>query len=193
MTNSREAFVTYMQYLALKRHFTSTYDYFKYDGKVSATIDSFERRRDKFFFYQLSKNKFADEIILSNLVRNPKIWVGSLLDDEALEVHKAWKKRQQSLSYNFRSEISQLDDDFDSNFIVKNGQHPKVLRLYIQQKISLETLIILMDLTKCSQYWERNISDTIMWADINNKVKKYRGFMDYEKSKFKKILLDKYA
>ena len=48
-----EAFTTSM---ALKRHFTSDYDMFKYQGKLSNTdYNKFETRRDKYQFHKLSK------------------------------------------------------------------------------------------------------------------------------------------
>ena len=50
--SSKDAFEVYICYLAMKRHFTSSYDYFKYNGKVNARVDAFENRKDKFFFFK---------------------------------------------------------------------------------------------------------------------------------------------
>ena len=41
-------FEAYKHYLALKLHFSSDYDYFKYNGKTNATQQSFEKRKDRF-------------------------------------------------------------------------------------------------------------------------------------------------
>ena len=79
--NTRDAYEMYVYYLALKRHFTSSYDYHKYNGKINASITSFETRKDKFFFYKLSKRSDAKDFILSNMVNNPKIWIGDMLSD----------------------------------------------------------------------------------------------------------------
>ena len=47
---------TYQKYMALKRHFTSDYDIFKYNGKVKNTEHSgFEVRRDKMCCHKLWK------------------------------------------------------------------------------------------------------------------------------------------
>ena len=43
-----EGFDAYKVYLALRQHFTSVYDYFKYNGKVRAGVESFLKRKDKF-------------------------------------------------------------------------------------------------------------------------------------------------
>ena len=58
--------------------------------------------------------------------------------------------------------------------------------------ISLETLVMICDITNCIGHWEKNISDTIVFPDINKLVRKYRPFLDYDKPKMRKILLDKY-
>ena len=63
--NAYEAFTTYM---ALKRHFTSDYDMFKYQGKLSNTdYNKFETRRDKYQFHKLSKLKNPHDFVLANI------------------------------------------------------------------------------------------------------------------------------
>tara|TARA_Y100000389_G_C17415442_1_gene493414 strand:+ start:923 stop:1516 length:594 start_codon:yes stop_codon:yes gene_type:complete len=192
MYSTTDAFDIYVYYLALKRHFTSNYDFFKYNGKVKANAMSFENRKDKFFFYKLSKKKEAKDIILANMLANPNAWAGELLDDKAESIYKEWIKRKQSLTYQFKSDIINLDDDFNDNFVVHDGQHPRLLKLYMMNDISLETLVMICDITNCIGHWEKNISDTIVFPDINKLVRKYRPFLDYDKQKMRKILLDKY-
>lgn len=190
--STRDAFNTYVDYLALKRHFTSSYDYFKYNGKVKANAMSFENRKDKFFFYKLSKRKDSRDYILANMLENPNVWAGDLVDDKAEIVYADWLKRKQALTYQFKSDIVELNEDFNSNFIVENGQHPRVLRLYSMNQISLESLVILCDTTGCLKYWESSIKDTIVFPDINRLVRKYKPFLEYDKLKLKKILLDNF-
>jgi len=126
------------------------------------------------------------------MLANPNAWAGELLDDKAESIYKEWVKRKQSLTYQFKSDIINLDDQFNDNFVVKDGQHPRLLKLYMMNDISLETLVMICDITKCLGHWEKNISDTIVFPDINKLVRKYRPFLDYDKQKMRKILLDKY-
>ena len=183
----------YVYYLALKRHFTSSYDYHKYNGKINASITSFETRKDKFFFYKLSKRSDAKDFILSNMVNNPKIWIGDMLSDNGEQVFTEWTRRQQSLSYIFKSELGKLDEDFDSNLITKDGQHPKLLRLHTSGNISKETLIIIDDLTNVFSYWSKKILDNIIFPDILNICSKYKPFLNYDKSKMKQILVAQFT
>jgi len=194
MYSTREAFELYVYYLAVKRHFTNAkYDFFKYQGKVNASRQSFENRRDKYQFYKLSKMKHAKELILANLIQNPSMWIGDMFTDEANQVYLDWLKRQQSITYRFKSDINQMDDDFDSNFIVQNGQYPRVLQLYNRGQISLETLAILTDLVRCQKHWEKNIFDTVLFPDINRTLSKVKPFLTYDKEKLRQILLDRYT
>ena len=54
-------FETYKQYLAFKQHFTrKNYDYFRYAGKSRASLNSFYKRKDRYFFERCSR-KMADQ------------------------------------------------------------------------------------------------------------------------------------
>jgi hypothetical protein len=134
----------------------------------------------------------AKELILANMITNPKIWVGDLLDDKARDVYNDWKKRKESLGYVFRQDLSELNEDDPNSDILTNGDHPRLLKLYMRKQIHIETLIILDDMMKIFSYWDKNIKDTIVYPDINNTVKKYKPFLEYDKAKMKKIVLDKY-
>ena len=49
-------FETYQTYLSMKSHFTNPkYDFFKYAGKSRATVTSFNKRKDKYWFEKTSK------------------------------------------------------------------------------------------------------------------------------------------
>lgn len=191
--NTNDAYQMYVYYLAIKRHFTSNYDFHKYNGKINASVTSFETRKDKFFFYKLSKKTDAKNFILANVVENPNIWVGDIVGEKGDAVFMEWKKRQQSISYVFKSELSNLDEDFDSNLIVKDGQHPKLLRLYINRTISKETLIIVDDLTNVFSYWNNKLVDKIIFPDILNTCNKYKPFLEFDRNKMKNILVDIFA
>jgi hypothetical protein len=191
--STQAAFELYIYYLALKRHFTTDYNFFKYNGKVNASQQAFENRKDKFQFYKLSKRKDAKEFILANMIFDQTLWIGDLLDNEkAEEVHAEWVKKQQSLSYVFKNDLLELNEDFNSNLLVKDGQHPRLLQLYNMRRINVETLIIIDDLVKNFSYWEKKIADPIVFPSINRFVGKVKPFIHYDKQKMKTILLDKF-
>jgi hypothetical protein len=183
-------FKAYIDYLALKRHFSSSYDYHKYNGKVNASFESFVHRKDAFIFQKLGKQKDYHGLILSNLVKNPKIWVGSLSDPAAREVYLDWKQIQDSITNHVKDCLSVLDDEFQNNFIVRNGQYPLLVNLYLEKRISLDALCILVKLTNSKSYWEKEVIDKVIFPDIIRTIDKYHPFINYSSEKMKKIIKD---
>ena len=50
---------TFALYNSLKLHFTKdSFDFFKYGGKSRISVNAFENRKDKWFFYKISLFKF---------------------------------------------------------------------------------------------------------------------------------------
>jgi hypothetical protein len=92
----------------------------------------------------------------------------------------------------FSNELDELNEDFNANFVVEDGQYPRVLSLFNMKRISIETLVILSDLTGCFKYWDKSINDTIVYPSINKIVNKYGPFLNYDKAKMRKICVDKY-
>lgn len=188
--STKDAYDLYIYYLALKKHFTSDYDFFKYNGKIKASQDAFENRKDKFFFHKLTKRSDAKEYILANIANNPDIWIGDILSENGEKIYSDWKKVRQSLLYVFQQDINILDVDFDSNLITKDGQHPKILRLYLSKKIQPETLIMINEVTGVFNYWDKKLVDRVLWPDIKKKCIKYRPFLSFDTTKIKSILVN---
>lgn len=189
------AFECYKQYIALKNHFTRpTYDYFKYNGKTKLSSVSFETRKDKLYFMKVAKHPDPVNYILSNLVENPKFWIKEIAySTECEKVYRDWNKRQQSLLYLFKEELSKLNENFDLNFKAEDQTHPYVIKLFLRKEISLETLVILVDLVKCTAYWSNRFEYDPTIEDVMNKIMKYRPFVKYDREKVKNIVLDKFG
>jgi T4 gene Gp59 loader of gp41 DNA helicase len=189
------AFECYKEYLALKQHFTQqSYDYFRYNGKVKANGKSFETRPDKLFFMKIAKHTDPVNFMLANLVQNEKTWVREMAySQEAEQIYKDWLKRNQSLLYIFKEDLSKLNEDFDSNFKVTDRSHPNVIKLFLRKEISLETLVILVDQVKCTAYWSKRFEYDPTMEEVLKKIQKYKPFLKYDAEKAKNILVDKFA
>jgi len=190
--NQKSGYEIYKFYIALKRHFTSDYDYFKYKGRIKASLGAFEKRDDKYQFYKLGNRIEAKELILSNMLENPNIWVGDLFNEESESIRRQWRRRVDSLSYTFVQDIKLLTDTYDNDIKVVNGQHPRLLKLYLSRDVCIETLIILNELTPFFDYWDQMISETFIWPDINRKCRKYRPFLDINRGTMKDLFLNRY-
>lgn len=190
-----EAFEAYKKYLALKSHFTNPkYDYFKYQGHVKVTPATFETRKDKYFFYKLSKQKNLEQYLVASFVDlGPSQWIGDLMEN--MKVHNTyakWLKRQESLSYQYQNELTKLDDNYNKNFEVVDGQHPALLRLYLQKDVCIETVIILDSITPFIKYWSKNIDDRVVWPEVRSKIDKYKPFVRFNNEKCRQLTIDRF-
>lgn len=183
-------FEAYKLFLAVKMHFTQPqYDFFKYNGKVNANIQSFEKRRDKYHFAKLAKHKDAlGYLVAQYITGNFTGWIGDLFTDEAERVYTQCLARQQSITYYFNSDLQKLEDDFISYFKVKDGQHPPLLVLLKRGNISIETFTILNDQLNFFKFWDTRIDDTVIWPSIRERCLKYRPFLHYDKAKIKSLI-----
>lgn len=181
-------------YNALKLHFSSkSYDFFKYHGKSNISIESFENRKDKYHFYKLSrqndKNDYI-EFLVSNFLIKEKLWVGDLLQEDAIITYKKRMATLQSLGYVFKNDCQTLKDSVESPnelLEVKDGEYPKLLIMTLQKDVHFETLCILNSLMNFLPMWDRKIADTIRYPEFSMKVKKYMPFLEFDKEKFREI------
>lgn len=182
-------------YMALKAHFTSkSYNIIKYCGRIpSANPFIYSKRKDKGFFKAVSKYTDPKGYMIANIIRKPDLWIGDLVNsEEADETYNKWSKIKQSLTYTFQQELHNLNEDFNSNFIVPEGEHPHILKLYIRGKISLDTLTILCQMTNCIPNWDKKLQDDMLWKKYHLLISKYSSFLNYDEEKMKKLVLDKF-
>ena len=190
-------FEVYTTYLGMKNHFTKDkYDFVKYSGKTRASVASFNKRRDRYFFERMSRKKDDNEIVnyfIANFTSHDapgKVWIGEIIQNG--ETHfKDWQRRNQSLSYIFGNEVESIftRDNFDSYFHTQ-GQHPKILKSFLKKEISLETLVILDKILGFRSHLDKKLDDPI-WSTVSLKMKKYASFLNIDVFKFKRILKEK--
>lgn len=187
-------FETYQAYLGMKSHFTNPkYDFIKYGGKSRATITSFNKRKDKYWFEKTSRKYSDQEVIdflLSNFVNatNPQnLWIGEIINSGE-RTYAEWKMRQQSLTYMFKEQSENLlsENDLEKVFSCSKG-HPPVLKKYLGGEISLETLSILERIFSFQKNFDKKLTDPV-WETVSMKLKKYLPFLNINVFQFKKIL-----
>jgi hypothetical protein len=181
----------YCTYQAIKLHFSSeTYNFFQYDGKTRVSIDAFQKRRDKFLFHRLAR-KYRDEemvpFLVSNFVHSDGNWTKSLLEEEAEETYRDWKRRTDSMSKIYTEDLQKIatKDNFNDLFKVEDGQFPKLLVLFMQNEVTMETMVILNNIFDFIRIWDKKISDDIIYPKISRKVRKYGAFLNVNVDKYK--------
>jgi len=195
-------FAAYALWNALKLHFTSeSYDYFKYNGKTNVSKQTFTINKSKYQFYKLSRKYDIEELknfYIANFIQGKGDWVGDLLQDGD-ENYTKWQKTQQSLTYTFENDIMYMFDSvdgaefwhIDDYFKPIDGGWPMLITKMMHEKISLETVCILVDILGCMPKWEKQITEDIIWPTHRRIIKKYTPFIQYDKEKFTKFLKEK--
>ena len=104
-------FDAYKTYLGIKLHFTKKdYDFHKFDGKTKATLESFEKRNDKYFFTKIAK-RYSNTLVdffVANLVHDNSKWVGDFVLSDSERVYLSWRKKVDGLWYYLSLDIDTL-------------------------------------------------------------------------------------
>ena len=197
-------FEVYKIYLAIKLHFTSknqSYDFHKHNGRTTARLETFTKRRDKYYFHRLSKsydNKSIVNYFLSNFVSNTNLWVGDIIGKAGDEHYKQWSKKIESLHYYYEKDIYYIiermttkDIKFNDLFLSIDGQHPTIIKMFLAKKINFETLIILDDILRFTKRLNKDIKEKVLWPKMFDRMKRYKPFLSYNITKYKISLRDK--
>ena len=197
-------FEVYKIYLAIKLHFTSknqSYDFHKHNGRTTARLETFTKRRDRYYFHKLSKSYNNNTIVdyfVSNFVSNTNLWVGDIIGKAGDEHYKQWSKKIESLHYYYEKDIDYIiermttkDIKFNDLFLSIDGQHPPIIKMFLAKKINFETLIILDDILRFTKKLNKNIKEKVLWPKLFDRMKRYKPFLSYNITKYKISLRDK--
>lgn len=181
----------YRIYVSLKAHFRGDkYDFFKF-GRLHPKMQTFENRKDRHFFDKLAKRHSTDEgmirFLVSQMHENPNLWIGSMVGEEANQRFLEWRKRNERMTYQFGEDIktlvrySSIHEQFTPNawgklFIAENSNHPKVLKLLMQKKITPETFCILDHIMDFTKHWDAKLQNDPIWDEMRGRIRGYRMF-----------------
>jgi hypothetical protein len=187
-------FETYQHYLSLKNHFTNPkYDFFKYGAKTRASVTSFNKRRDKYFFEKTSR-KYSDKEVVDFLVSNfvassnpQNLWIGEIINSGE-RTYAEWSKRQQSLSYLYKEQMEVFfsENKLEDAFNCSKG-HPPILKKFLGGDVSIESLSICEKIFCFREKFDKKLDDPV-WETVSLKLKKYIPFLNIDVFRYKKIL-----
>ena len=183
----------YCTYQAIKLHFSSeSYNFFHYDGKTRVSIDAFQKRRDKFLFHRLARKYRDDEMVpflVANFVHSDDNWTRSLLEEEAEQTYREWKRTTDSMTKVYVEDLQKIatKETFNDLFKIDNGQFPKLLTLFLQKEVTIETMVILNNIFGFIKIWDKKISDDIIYPKVSRKIRKYGSFLNVNVDKYKSL------
>ena len=192
--DARFGYESYKLYLGIKLHYNSDYDFNKYNGKVSASFESFLKRSDKFQFSKLRKQHRENlkDFYIANFMHKD-YWIGDLFGEEAKENYTEWKKYNQSLLYCFEKDIrylNSLEGVLDNLFSTDSSSHPIIVSSILSKSISFATGVLLDSLIRWSS--SVNITEKYVWPELQRRIQKTQGFIGYNNKKLKEKVLEIY-
>ena len=192
--DARFGYESYKLYLGIKLHYNSDYDFNKYNGKVSASFESFLKRSDKFQFSKLRKQHRENlkDFYIANFMHKD-YWIGDLFGEEAKENYTQWKKYNQSLLYCFEKDIrylNSLEGVLDNLFSTDSSSHPIIVSSILSKSISFATGVLLDSLIRWSS--SVNITEKYVWPELQRRIQKTQGFIGYNNKKLKEKVLEIY-
>lgn len=178
-------------YYAIKTHYTSK----KYNAVTyNYHINIKQIPSNQYYVFEKLSNRYKKELkyfYVSTLFENPRVWLGDLLTPEAENIFLSWKKRMQSLSYVFKSEIHGLLEEYSlKDLVVCKKKYPILLQKTLQEKISVDTLLIAESVVHLFDRWDEKLKDDLIWEESKEKYLKYRSFMNYDIEKMKRIFVE---
>ena len=192
--DAKFGYESYQLYLGIKLHYNSDYDFNKYNGKVSASFESFLKRSDKFQFSKLRKQHRENlkDFYIANFMHKD-YWIGDLFGEEAKENYTEWKKYNQSLLYCFEKDIRylhSLEGVLDNLFSTDSSSHPIIVTSILSNSISFTTGVLLDSLIRWSS--SIKITEQYVWPELQRRIQKTQGFIGYNNKKLKEKVLEIY-
>lgn len=180
-----DGFRAYKYYAAIKLHFTSPkYDVFVSKGRVKCSLERFRSRNDSYLFDKLggkfSSDKDYIQFIASNFMyHNPEVVYSG---EEAYANYKEYLRRKQSITKIFEDDLNTiLDSGTTYNF--SGHKIPDVIQLWMADKITLETVVILNDMDDFTEKLKENAHINLLLGDDLLRIEKSKGFVKYNSYK----------
>lgn len=182
----------YQTFNAMRLHFTTSYDYFKYNGKMKLHKESFLTSRFRYTFATLER-KYAQnfkDFLLANYVDQAPgqtaadMWPPLLLNEERHNDYIDWKKRQNNMRQRFTVDVLEIDLMLDSTFLklpnMLNG-HPIMLwNLFDNNNICIETMCMVrlfMDPPKFDKSMDQWVDDPLWSHKYKDLLSNYAPFV----------------
>lgn len=177
-----EPFEIYLLYCSLKAHYNGKYDYFTCKRSSRIKYETFEKRKDKFFFYKIAKKytiKEAELFLSVNFAYNNNFWIGQFDERTTNEIYSQHLKIRYSFEYYLTKDIKFLEENggFVDSLKVKDDIYPKAIYHLKANEVSFESITFLYNVMDLYKYWK--IKDNIIYPVLEMKLIKFYPFLNF--------------
>ena len=181
-------FECYKFYLGIKLHFTTEkYDVIKANGRVSAGVDAYNKRRDRMIFEQLAKKLDRPRDAVRYFVANFAYGnTGVIYDkDKAVDILKQWVRVKESLSRVFEKDLETIVNYADDNHLTMNDMFYctddnvcGIINLWKGENISIQSVNILTRLQPdLIPRWKSSPNFTLVYGTDLLRIEKLTPFI----------------
>lgn len=174
---TKDGYEVYIMYLALQRHFSTSYDYFQYNGKVKASVEAYSSRSDVYSFEKVTKiikKEDREDFFVAHFLDNPKEWIKNMSRSKFEEYMSVYKQ----FPIRFKQDMEFIKMNNPSSLVWSDtNQIPLIHRYVLDQTLSMESVVMLDVLFPFIDNHEETIKVPFVWPDYINKIKKYRPFV----------------
>lgn len=180
-----DGYKAYQYYAAIKLHFTNPkYNVFESKGRVRCSVDKFRSRNDHYLFEKLASKFTSDkqyiQYIASNFMyRNPNVIYSA---EEADSNFREYLRRRQSMTKIFQDDLYTITNS-GAHYNFSGHKIPDVVQLWLSNKITLETLVILNDLDNFAEKLRQDDHINLLLGDELTRIEKSKGFVKYDSYK----------
>lgn len=184
----------YRYYMAIKLHFTSEkFNVFENKGAIKGSRETIQARNDYYIFEKLGRKFSTDKEYIQYIASNFMYGNHDVVYNigyESESLYKEYIKRKQSITKVFTDDCHTIVNELDKiNFT--NNQLPYIIRLYLSNRITLETVRILDDKLNIIQHLKlKNQMVYKMFEDSLRIIEKSKGFVKYNKDKIDMVYED---
>ena len=174
---TKQGYETYKMYLAMQRHFSTSYDFFKYHGKVKASVETYQKRSDVFSFEKLCNLVDQDDLhdfFLAHFVENPKCWIRDM-NVQNLQPFKDKFKRMKTF---FKTDLETIKNEGPARMVsAKKNEIPLIHKKLMEKSINIESVVILDSIFPFIDNHSDVVEVPVVFPDHIIMLQKYRPFV----------------
>lgn len=174
-------FEVYREYIAIKLHFTNnSYDYFKLEGRTTANILSYNKRKDQYFFDYLAKNGGDESDIRMKLVlyflNERHMYIKEIVEEyrKRPNYFLQWLGFIEGFPYTAIKQFNDIRDEFiKTKQSIDVFRSPLMFEKYLEKELYAESFILFDSFFKISKLLKNNL----LWKEESKILKKYFPFI----------------
>ena len=202
-----QTFKAWEAYMAIRLHFLDEYDYFKYNG--TSTWGNIESMEKYFSKYEARSLSAAQRTIFWNLGQAFKdrkdlifFFLSQFTNGRTYpsvfesDLYEEYKERMNNFHFHLKRDCEEIINymkeygkTFDELFVVKNINHPAILKLGLSRTISVETFTTLDILLNFIPQMEKRLVDPAS-IDFFKLIRSYKPFLSIGVNKEREIIRD---